>query len=119
MTTNAVIEAGVQPEPAGDPVLKRAVERLVAALRPSRIYLFGSHARGDATIDSDYDFMVVVDQRVGTGREMERQAYHALSGLGIAKDVVIITSARFDWLRAAAASLPSTVEREGHLLYAA
>ncbi|TMF00601.1 MAG: nucleotidyltransferase domain-containing protein, partial [Chloroflexi bacterium] len=29
------------------------VERLVEALRPERIYAFGSHARGDATPDSD------------------------------------------------------------------
>lgn len=114
-----LVEVTPQRSPSDDRVVAEAVARLVEALSPARIYLFGSHARGDATADSDYDFMVVVREREGKGREMEYRAYHALSGLGIAKDVVIMTGARFEWLRGAAASLPATIEREGRLLYAA
>src|SRR5438128_11356448 len=35
------------------------VERLVQALRPERIYAFASHARGDASPDSDVDLAVL------------------------------------------------------------
>lgn len=41
-------------------VLTAMVERLITALSPERIYLFGSCARGDAGPDSDYDLLVVI-----------------------------------------------------------
>ena len=102
-----------------DPVLSEVVRRLVDEFHPKRIYLFGSRARGDAHDDSDYDLMLVVEERAGAPGDMERCAYDVLSGLGISKDVVIMTSYYFDWMLGAAASLPSTVRREGRLLYAA
>jgi Integrase core domain/Nucleotidyltransferase domain len=45
---------------SGDPILAEIVRRLIEALQPERIYLFGSRARGEAGADSDYDLMVVV-----------------------------------------------------------
>jgi hypothetical protein len=95
------------------------VRRLVEALQPERIYLFGSRARGDARDDSDYDLLVVVRERSGPGYHTEQQAYSAVGGIGVPTEIVVVTRERFDWLRTAAASLPATVEREGRLLYAA
>jgi predicted nucleotidyltransferase len=95
------------------------VRRLVAELQPERIYLFGSRARGEAHRDSDFDLLLVVRDRLGSGREMEQRANAALSGLHVPIDVVILTSEYFTWMLGAAASLPATVEREGRLLYAA
>ena len=103
----------------GDPVLSEVVRRLVEEFHPQRVYLFGSRARGEAREDSDYDLMLVVEGRVGAGWDMERRAYNVLKGLSISKDVVVMTSDYFDWMLGAAASLPSTVRREGRLLYAA
>ena len=40
--------------------LNDIVSRLVEAYDPERIYLFGSHARGEAGPDSDYDLLVIV-----------------------------------------------------------
>jgi predicted nucleotidyltransferase len=104
---------------ANDAVRGEVVRRLVDVLLPERIYLFGSRARGCAAADSDYDLLVVVQQRTGTGRTMERQANAALWRLGVPIDVVIVTSDYFAWMLGAAASLPATVEREGRVLYAA
>ncbi|MGH2352186.1 MAG: nucleotidyltransferase domain-containing protein [Chloroflexota bacterium] len=104
---------------AADPILPEIVRRLVAAVDPERIYLFGSRARGDARADSDYDLLVVTRPDTGHRREVVRQAYDALWGLGVPKDIVVVPSDWFEWMRSAAASLPATVEREGRLLYAA
>lgn len=112
----AVSAATVASEQA---LLAEIVRRLVAELHPERVYLFGSRARGDAHLDSDYDLLVVVRERVGRGREMERRANAALAGLDVPIDVVIVTSEYFNWMLGAAASLPATVAREGRLLYAA
>ena len=102
-----------------DPILGEAVRRLVEALQPERIYLFGSRAQGSTRAESDYDLLVVVHQRIGLGRAMEQRANTVLWGLGVPIDVVILTSEYFTWMLEAAASLPATVEREGRLLYAA
>ena len=52
---------------ADDPMLAEIVHRLVEAFDPEQIYLFGSHARGKAGPDSDYDVMVVVSQATEPG----------------------------------------------------
>ena len=41
--------------------LAEVVTRITGVLRPWRIILFGSRARGSASDDSDYDFYVEVD----------------------------------------------------------
>lgn len=44
-----------------DPILDEIVARIVERVRPTRIILFGSRARGTARSDSDYDLMVEAD----------------------------------------------------------
>lgn len=105
-------------EAISDPLVFEMIERLVRALGPERIYLFGSRARGDARADSDYDFLVIVGQRDGAGYAVERRAYDALWGLGAAKDVVVLTRDQFDRQLGVVASLAATVAREGRLVYA-
>ena|SRR5579872_2149342 len=102
-----------------DEALSEVVRRLTETYRPERIYLFGSVARGDAGPDSDYDIMVVVPDDAPPELRRSRAAYLALWGTGVAADVLVWTSSRFDSRLHLAASLPATVIREGRLLYAA
>jgi predicted nucleotidyltransferase len=106
-----------RPPSAGDPVLTEVVRRLVEAYHPLRVYLFGSTARGDAGTDSDYDFMIVVSDDAPLELQDCRKGYRALSGLGIAKDILVWTRNEFDKRLHLKASLPSTVVEEGKLLY--
>jgi len=50
--------------------LDRAIGRIVDAMRPEAIYLFGSHARGDAGADSDYDLLVIVPDDTPNGMRL-------------------------------------------------
>jgi predicted nucleotidyltransferase len=93
------------------------VSRLVEALGPERIYLFGSRARGDADPDSAYDLMVVVAASDLPGYRRDQLAYRALRGVGVPKDVLVWTSDEFDRRRHLVASLPATIPREGRLIY--
>lgn len=99
--------------------LADAVRRLTAAYQPERIYLFGSHARGDAGPDSDYDLLVVVPDSAPLDQRGGRLAYAALRGTGTAADVLVQSKSYFESRLHLPASLPATVLREGRLLYAA
>lgn len=104
---------------ARDQTLSRIVDRLVDTFRPARIYLFGSKARGDEGPDSDYDIMVVVPYSTEPPHRRARSAYEALRGIATAVDVLVWTREAFDQRLHLKASFPSTIVREGKLLYAA
>jgi hypothetical protein len=100
-----------------EPNLAVAVQRLVDALQPEAIYLFGSRARGDHQPDSDYDFMVIVPGSDLPPHRRAQIAHRALRDVPIAKDILVWTRDEFDHYVPAVASLPATVLREGRLLY--
>jgi predicted nucleotidyltransferase len=102
-----------------DPILKEIVARLVALFHPRSVYLFGSRARGQATLDSDYDILVVVENSAVPAYKREMEACDALWGIPAPIDVLVWSHAEFTRRLEARASLPATVIREGVLLHAA
>ena len=106
-------------EPAVDGPLAEVVQRLAQALKPERIYLFGSRARGDAREGSDYDLMVIVAESDQPSYRRAQEAYKSLWGVGVSVDVLVWTRAEFERQVPVVASLPATVMREGRLVYAA
>jgi len=74
-----------------DPVLDEVVARIVRALEPSEIHLFGSRATGSATRDSDYDLLVVVPESAEPPYRRAQHAYEALWGIRAAVDVIVLT----------------------------
>src|SRR5689334_22365746 len=73
-----LIETNVRPVgfPPVVETLPGAIERIVSALKPEKIILFGSYAYGNPTPDSDVDLLVIMKTRA---REIER--YVAVSNL--------------------------------------
>jgi len=77
--------------------IARAVEVLRKAARPERIILFGSHASGRATADSDVDFLVIERRVRNVVAEMVRLR-RLLSPLRIPVDVVVVSARQFaEW----------------------
>ena len=109
----------IKPRSADDPVLREIVRRLVGVYHPERIYLFGSTARGDAGADSDYDLMVIVPDEAPQHLRRGNPGYRALRGTGVAADVQVWPQGDFDKQLHLKASFPSTIVREGKLLYGA
>jgi predicted nucleotidyltransferase len=71
-------------------ILDDLVHRVVQAVHPRRIILFGSAATGRMGANSDLDLLVIMPD--GVHRRRTAQAiYRSLTGLGIAKDVVVVT----------------------------
>jgi len=99
-------------------VLDEAVRRLVAAAQPMRIILFGSHARGDATEDSDFDLLVVLKEVTRPRAEVVR-LLDVLRPLRLPVEILLYSEEQvFEW-----GHLPGTVLyealAEGKVLYEA
>lgn len=95
-----------------------AVERLVAAAAPKKVILFGSHAEGKATADSDVDLLVIERGTVAKRQEMVRLR-RAIRSVGLPVDVLVYSEAEVaDW-----GHLPGTALywalKEGRVLYEA
>ena len=101
------------------PFIRKMVHRIVDRFNPEQVYLFGSHGRGDAGPDSDYDLLVVVAASDEPGYRRMQRAQAALWGIWAAADVFVLTREEFARQRTVVASLASAAVAEGRVLYAA
>jgi predicted nucleotidyltransferase len=98
--------------------IDQVVARIVAAVQPLRIILFGSAARGSAGPDSDVDVLVVMPD--GTPRRKTAQhLQRALSGVPAGVDILVTTPAALAAHRDNIGLIYRTILREGKELYAA
>ncbi|MGK5081718.1 nucleotidyltransferase domain-containing protein [Bdellovibrionota bacterium FG-1] len=103
-----------------DPILAEIVQRLVKEFNPTRVFLFGSRARGDAGEGSDYDLLVVMAQIKVPGYQLAQKAHRStLQGIPAPVDIVIITTIEFEENKTIIGTLPELVLHEGKELYAA
>ncbi len=96
--------------------LGEMVRRIVEEFHPEKIILFGSRARGDAASDSDADLMVVMRVR-GSRRRQGARMDAALAGVGLPKDIIIVTPAEFERQRHVVGGVVYPAVREGSVLY--
>ena len=96
--------------------VQEMVRRIVDGFRPERIILFGSHARGTAGPDSDVDLLVVL-RDPGSRREKRLAIRVALHGMGIAKDIVVVTPEELEQQRDTPGTLIRSALSEGRVLY--
>lgn len=95
-------EAAAVAMAASDPWLPHIVGRIVRAVDPARIILFGSRARGDSRPDSDYDLLVVLDELTHR-REARIDIRRSFADLPVAADVLVATVAEVEGRPAGAA----------------
>lgn len=98
-------------------LLQEIVQRLVDEFHPERIILFGSHAWGTPTNDSDIDLLVVVHDSSLPPTQRAVRAHRALRGLGIPKDVLVRTREEIERYRVVPASLEAEILERGRPLY--
>jgi len=92
------------------------VRRIVAAIDPDQIILFGSRARGDAHPESDYDLLVVKSTTERT-LPLEQAVYGAMRGVTVDVDVLVETPGRLERLRDATGLVFRDALREGVVVY--
>ena len=78
------------PPVFSEAIVRNLVKRIVRAVDPRRIILFGSAANGQMGPHSDIDVLVVMPDGVHR-RQTAQHIYRSLIGFGIAKDIVVVT----------------------------
>ncbi len=79
-----------------DHVIEQAAKSLLAACPSgSEVILFGSHARGDARLGSDLDFLVIEPTVKGRLTEAARLA-RVIRPLRLPADIIVVSRAMFD-----------------------
>lgn len=92
-------------------------QRIVAAARsPTKVIVFGSYGRGDATEDSDLDLLVVEREVLDHTAEYLRLR-EVVGPLDVGVDLLLMPEAEFDRRRDWASSPVYWAAREGRLLY--
>jgi len=99
-------------------VLDRLVSRVVEAVHPRRVLLFGSAARGQMGPHSDVDLLVVMPDGAHR-RQTAQRLYRALAGLGVAKDIVVVTESDVRQFADEPSMVVHSALKEGRELYRA
>ena len=98
--------------------LDELVRRVVEAVHPLRIILFGSAARGEMGPDSDVDLLIVMPE--GTHRRHTAMGlYRTIRGVRVPFDVVVATPSDLERHRDNPSLIYRTVLTEGRTVYAA
>jgi predicted nucleotidyltransferase len=105
----------MQPDPAQ---LDELVRRIVEAVHPLRIILFGSAARGEMGPNSDVDVLVVMPE--GARRHRTALAlYREVQGSPLYPEYVVATPSDLEKYGHAIGAVHAAALREGRELYAA
>jgi len=97
-------------------LLRDIVQRILKVAQPEKIILFGSHARGEATEESDLDILIIQPSDLPRYKR-STPVRLALRGLFPSKDIVIYTPEEVkDWESASTSFIASALQ-EGRVLY--
>jgi predicted nucleotidyltransferase len=102
---------------ASDEILQEIVRRIVAAVQPEKIILFGSAAREEMGPDSDVDLLVV--KPCGHRRRTAWKIERSLIGIGIPTDIVVAKPEDIERYKDTIGLIYRPALREGKTIYAA
>jgi predicted nucleotidyltransferase len=99
-------------------LLNEIVRRVLSAVRPDKIILFGSAATGQMTKDSDID-LLIVDPAPQNERHLSVKIRRALGDVGYPVDVIVIGTDRFEATKNIIGGIAYPANKHGRTLYEA
>jgi len=96
--------------------LEKIVKRIVEAVHPYRIYLFGSQARGTAREDSDIDLLIIADMEESR-RKRSVRVRRLFPKRDFSIDVFVFKPEEFELQKTLTNSISNIVAKEGKILY--
>ncbi len=99
-------------------VVESLVQKIVEAVHPLRIILFGSYTRDKASPESDIDVLVVMPEGVHC-RRTAQLLYRQIKGLGVPFDILVATPGALEKHKDNIGLIYRAVLKEGKEIYAA
>ncbi len=96
--------------------IEHVARNMAASINAERVILFGSYARGDATDQSDVDFLIIAKSNLPRFKR-SRELYKLLRPHPFAMDIVVYTPQEIEKGEKTKVSFVSTVLKEGKILY--
>jgi uncharacterized protein len=96
-------------------LIDEAGRRLAAAAPGARVILFGSHARGEATTDSDVDLLVIEPEVKDRNHEVVR-LQRVLAPLRLPADIVVLSAQHVEEWGDVQSTMLHDALREGRVL---
>jgi predicted nucleotidyltransferase len=103
-------------QPITEELIQQIKSRIVSLVHPEKIILFGSHAYGTPTEDSDLDLLIIMP----THEPMHKRALpikRILREFKIPKDIIVCTPEEVEKKKDISTSFISFIMKEGKLLY--
>ena len=97
-------------------VVEQVVRRLVAALNPRQIILYGSYVHGRPTPDSDLDFLVISDSTEPNYRQSQN-ARKVVGHVEMPVDVFVLPQQEFDETKNVIGGLAYVPAKYGVVVY--
>ena len=99
-----------------DPLVDRIVRKIVEAIHPDKVILFGSRAQGTSDGDSDID-LVIVYSGPRSKRDVQVHIHKLFSHPDFSLDVFVLTPEELEAQRGVANSLAREVAERGLTCY--
>lgn len=99
-------------------IIDELIQRIVRAVHPLRIILFGSAAREETRLDSDVDVLIVMPEGVHR-RRMAQDIHEQLFGFPVSVDVLVATPEDLRKHKDNIGLVYHRILREGQEIYAA
>jgi len=93
------------------------VDQLITNYKPAKVVLFGSHAEGAATPDSDYDLFIIKDTS-GTISSRQYDVWKSISDWSIPFDFIVYTPNEVERAKKENSWFLKQIETKGKVLYA-
>lgn len=103
-----------------DEVIGQMVRQIAEEIRPERIVLFGSWARGEADANSDVDLLIVEREPFGPARSRRQEAariWRCLSPFRVPADVLVYSAGEIAQWKDCRQHIVARALREGKVLY--
>ena len=99
-----------------DKKLQYIINRISSHIEPTKIYLFGSRARGDHRPDSDYDFVIIYDGDKSKG-DIDLSIRRLFRRRDFAMDILVLSTYELERYKHVANTLSREVTENGIVIY--